>query len=108
MINYGRWIVQADYTEEIYMDQTSKPVRKPDFRLELLDNEMLLYHPVETRILHFNQTASLIWYLCDGEHTVDEITQMLQGAYPEAAEIIATDVSETLEQFAGQGCIEWV
>ncbi len=90
------------------MDLTDRPRRKADFRLELLDNEMLLYHPAETKILHFNQTASLIWYLCDGEHTVEDVTQMLQGAYPEAAEVIASDVTETLQQFAEQGCIEWV
>lgn len=89
------------------MNLIDRPRRKPDFRLELLDNEMLLYHPAETKILHFNQTAALIWHLCDGEHTVEGISEMLQAAYPEAAEVIAADVTETLQAFDEHGCIEW-
>ena len=52
------------------MNLDSKPRRKTDYRLEQLDGEMVLYHPSETKILYFNQTASLIWQLCDGERTV--------------------------------------
>jgi len=54
----------------------------------------------------FNQTASLIWQLCDGEHSVAEITQLLSDAYPEAVDSIPDDVAATLEQFEEYGCIE--
>ena len=77
----------------------SRPRRKPDYRLEMIDDELLLYHLDQTKILYCNQTASLIWNLCDGQITVEAITHMLQDAYPEAAEAIASDVHATLRQF---------
>ena len=56
------------------MTSVNKPRRKPDYRLEAIDNELLLYHPAETKILYCNETASLIWQLCDGQRTLQEIT----------------------------------
>ena len=88
------------------MEETAKPKRKPDYRLELLDNELLLYHPTDTRIFYFNQTASLIWQLCDGQHKVSEIIQLLSDAYPESDDSIPADVAATLQQFEEHDCIE--
>jgi hypothetical protein len=84
---------------------TSKPKREPDYRLEMIDGELLLYHLNETKILYCNQTASLIWRLCDGQKTVGEIASLLQEAYPEAAEAIAADVQATLGQFLAHNSI---
>jgi Coenzyme PQQ synthesis protein D (PqqD) len=90
------------------MELESKPRRKTDYRLEVLDGEMVLYHPSETKILYFNQAASLIWLLCDGERTVAEVISLLSDSYPESAGEIAMDVQTTLQQFEEQGCIELV
>lgn len=88
------------------MNPDSKPHRKTDYRLEQLDNEMVLYHPSVTKILYFNQTASLIWQLCDGERTAEEMISLLSESYPESASEITTDVQSTLQHFEEQGCIE--
>ena len=90
------------------MNLESKPRRKTDYRLEVLDNEMVLYHPAETKVLYFNQTASLIWQLCDGERTAAEMISLLSESYPESAGEVTADVQSTLQQFAEQGCIELV
>jgi hypothetical protein len=90
------------------MNLDSKPRRKTDYRLEQLDGEMVLYHPSETKILYFNQTASLIWQLCDGERSAAEMIRLLSESYPESAGEIAGDVQSTLEQFETQGCVELV
>jgi hypothetical protein len=90
------------------MELTSKPKQKPDYRLEQMDNELLLYHPSETKILYLNQPASLIWQLCNGEHTTQELIELLGAAYPEAAGEIAADVQATLQQFLDNACIELV
>lgn len=86
----------------------NKPRRKPDYRLEAMDGELLLFHPAESRIMYCNETASLIWRLCDGERTVQEIAGLLAEAYPEAAETIPQDVEAALQQFAQHGAIEFV
>jgi hypothetical protein len=88
------------------MNLDSKPRRKNDYRLEQLDDEMVLYHPSETKILNFNQTASLIWQLCDGERTAAEMISLLSESYPESAGEIAADVQSTLQQFEEHRCIE--
>jgi len=79
-----------------------------DYRLETLDTEQLLYDPEQTRVLCCNETASLIWRLCDGQRTVEEIVALLTEAFPEAADTIAGDVEATLEEFAQHGAIELI
>jgi hypothetical protein len=90
------------------MESSRRPCRKADYRLEKIDDEMLLYHPGETKILYCNQTASLVWGLCDGQRTAEDITALLAESYPEAAEAIPGDVEVTLRQFLEHGAIEFV
>ncbi len=87
---------------------SDRPRRKADYRLEELDGELLIYHPTKTNVVYCNQTASLIWHLCDGTHTEAEISALLSDAYPEAAASILVDVSETLHTLTQQQVIEWV
>jgi hypothetical protein len=90
------------------MDLSQRPRRKADYCLEKIDDELLLYHPGETKILYCNQTASLVWGLCDGGRTAEEITALLVESYPEAAETIPGNVETTLSQFLEYGVIKWV
>ncbi len=90
------------------MSAPDKPRRKPDYRLEKMDDELLLFNPAETKILYCNESASLIWQLCDGTHSASEIVAILTEAYPEAADVIAADVDATLAKFLEQAAIEYV
>ena len=90
------------------MTSANKPRRKSDYRLEAIDNELLLYHPAETKILYCSETASLIWQLCDGQRSPQEIAVLLVEAFPEAADTVADDVETTLRQFSEHGAIEFV
>jgi hypothetical protein len=85
-----------------------RPRRKSDYRLEAIDGELLIYHPTETNVVYCNQTASLIWHLCDGTHTAAEISTLLSEAYPAAAVSIPADVDATLRTLTQQQVIEWV
>ncbi|HEY3382787.1 MAG TPA: PqqD family protein [Vicinamibacterales bacterium] len=82
------------------------PQRVKDYRIEQLDDELLLYHPGRTTTLYCNDTAALIWQLCDGTRTVDEIVDLLTEQYPE--EPVAEDVGLTLEAFEEHGAISYV
>jgi hypothetical protein len=84
-----------------------KPRQNPGYRLELIDNELLLYHPSHTRILYCNETASLVWHLSDGRRTTREIADLLAQAYPEAAETIPGDVEDTLREFLRLGAVRF-
>jgi len=84
---------------------SKKPRQKPDYRLETIDDELLLFHPSQTKILCFNQTASLIWQLCDGQRTSQEIAALLSAAFPEKAETVAADVEAALLSFLQHGAV---
>lgn len=90
------------------MTEPARPRRKPDFRMEKMDDELLLFHPALNRILYCNESASLVWQLCDGLHGAEEIAAILADAYPDAAAEIPGDVSSTLQQFFDYGAIEYV
>jgi hypothetical protein len=90
------------------MELSCKPRQTPDFRLEQLDGELLLYHPGQTTIMYCNPTASLIWGLCDGQRSVQDIIALLSAAYEQAAAAVAADVKATLEQFHQHGAIGYV
>jgi len=90
------------------MELSCKPRQTADFRLEELDGELLLYHPGQTTIMYCNSTASLIWGLCDGQRSVQDIIALLSAAYEQAAAAVAADVQATLEQFHQLGAIGYV
>lgn len=83
------------------------PRQVSGFSLQRLDDDVLLYHPGLTRTLHLNDTAALIWQLCDGTRAIDAIVQALQEAFPEHREQIASDVPLTLQQLERDGAIEF-
>jgi hypothetical protein len=83
------------------------PTRIPHFLLERLDEEVLLYHPGLTKTIQLNETASVIWELCDGQRSIREIAETLGQAFPDAAGEILEDVGTTLQRFADEGAVEF-
>lgn len=77
----------------------------PDFQIQNLDGEIVLLHPVRNTILHINPTGALVWQLCNGIRSVDEIILLLGETYPEARNEIAADVPQIIHQFAAHGAL---
>jgi hypothetical protein len=82
------------------------PRRAEGFTIEQVEDELLLFHPGRGSIVALSPTAALVWNLCDGTRTADEIAALLAGAYPEAAAEIPADVAEILAVFARHGTVE--
>lgn len=82
------------------------PRPRPGYRVEQVEEETVLYFPGDARVLYCNPTAALIWQLCDGRRTVDEIVAALEAAYPDAAGTIRADVEQALATLADSGAIE--
>ena len=76
-----------------------RPQKVSDYQAEMMEGELVIFHPTDTKVLHSNPSAALIWNLCDGQHTVGEIIQIIAEAYPESAEQIKNDVPETIQLF---------
>jgi pyrroloquinoline quinone biosynthesis protein D len=89
------------------MLDTRRPCPIPGYQVEVLDDEVILFHPDSRTIFHSNSTGALIWQLCDGQRTVADIIQLLSAAYPDSAQQIQADVQDTLLAFAEHGAIIW-
>lgn len=84
------------------------PQQRQDFYMEILDGEAFLYHLSDTRILYCNQTAVLVWQLCDGKRSSEEIATILQETFPEAGDAVTVDVEEALRQFVEHKALELI
>jgi len=68
---------------------------------------LVLSHPARRRPLSVNAAGAVIWNLCDGQRTLEEIARILMDAYPESAADIEGNVCETLLALTHYGAIEW-
>jgi hypothetical protein len=82
------------------------PTPVEGFHLETLDGEIILLHPTRSLIIYCNPTAALIWQLCDGVRSVDEITGLLCDAYPESQDDIRRDVPEASQILVERGALK--
>jgi hypothetical protein len=74
--------------------------------MEVVEGEVLLYHPQHARAVYLNPTAALVWGLCDGNRSVREIVRIIGESYPDASGL-SEDVLKTLEQLRGNGVLAW-
>jgi hypothetical protein len=85
----------------------STPRRVQGFTLEQFDNEILLFNVEKDETLYLNATAAMIWSLCDGEHTVSQLIELVAAAYPDSAANVEHDLHETLQTLLRHGAIEF-
>lgn len=81
------------------------PTPREHFQTERVDDDILLYHPGVSKTIRLNETASIIWKLCDGERTIGEITTLIAASFPDDAHRILEDVQAALQRFADEGAI---
>jgi len=88
------------------MEEAGIPRRKTGYRVEDFGDEIVLYDFSTTRVIYLNETASLIWRLCDGLRSFNEIRTVLQQAYPFMRDKIEVDFRTAMEQFIYCGAVE--
>lgn len=82
------------------MNDSDTPRRRPEYVLERIDDDYQLRHRGRGTAIYLNETAALLWELCDGKKSIGDIKRMLQAAYPDAAEI-ELDVDEAMSMLLG-------
>ena len=87
---------------------TAEPVprRRERYTVEWMDNEALIYRRPANVAIYLNETATVIWQLCDGTRTVKEIIDILVDAFPDAAADVRTDVKETIDELVRTGALQ--
>jgi hypothetical protein len=88
------------------MKETAVPVVNSDYLVEQFDNEVVLFSLNGADVVALNQTAHLVWRLCQESLTVGQIIGLLSDTYPDQAEEIRADVIAALETMADRGIIE--
>jgi hypothetical protein len=81
------------------------PRRRERYTVEWMDNECLIYRSPAKTAIYLNETATVIWKLCDGRRTAKEIVDLLADAFPEAASDIRADVKETIDELVNSGVL---
>ena len=89
-------------------DVTKAPVPRAGVRFEELEGEAVVYDRAGKRATYLNDTATIIWKLCDGNRTVPEIVAILAQEYPESAGQIASDVQESIDSLVRERAIVFV
>ena len=87
------------------MERSAIPRPKAGYETADLDGEYMIYHSAEGRAVYLNETASLIWKLCDGTRSLAAIEELLGEAYPDASALSA-DVDSALHTLLEQGVLE--
>lgn len=90
------------------MNLSSLPIKTKGFYLESIDDELLLYHPEHARALYLNDTAALVWQMCDGRDRIIDIIEILKDSFPESAEVIPDEVEETLKKLLKARAVQLV
>ncbi len=80
--------------------------RKTDILREQLDDETLLFNPKTRNTYVLNDMADVIWGLCDGMHSPEEIADEIVSVLDVEPDIVFKDVSKVLEEFIRQNLVE--
>ena len=86
---------------------SASPVRRQGITARDIGGETLLYSVDERAIHVLNPTAKLIWDLCDGKHTVEDMERVVRTSFSVArGHDLVIDIRRTLEVFVNKGLLE--
>jgi coenzyme PQQ biosynthesis protein PqqD len=85
---------------------SSVPIPRDGIEFAELEGESVLYDHEKMAMVYLNESASVVWRLCDGHRTVADIIDAIAQAFPDQANEVSLDVPETIEFFAQQGVLQ--
>jgi len=81
------------------------PRQNPDTAARKIDQSTYVLDP-ETSALHtFDEVGERIWELCDGQRSVAEIANVIEGEYEVDAPQAEADVVEFLDELVTKGLV---
>jgi hypothetical protein len=73
----------------------------------LLDQEMVLVHPVQGKVRVLNSVGARVWELADGRRTLNDIIQAIAAEYQVDAARVAVEVPAFCEDLAQRGVLSF-
>jgi hypothetical protein len=83
------------------------PNQRNGFQFEQMDGETLLYQSQLKRMIYLNESATLVWHLCDGRRSVADIIGVLTDSYPDTKDAVRADVIEAINTLALEGALHF-
>jgi hypothetical protein len=80
------------------------PTLAADVTSEVVEGEVLVYHPQRASALFLNPSAAVILGLCDGARSVTQIIELIETSYPDSLGV-ADEVLAALEQLQETGVL---
>src|ERR1700722_11446568 len=87
------------------IDISSVLAQAADVKTEVIEGELLIYHPAHTRAIYLNPQAALIWGLCDGDRSVGDIVRLIEESYPEAKQVAKAQVLAAVDELYANGIL---
>ncbi len=85
-----------------------RPKKRGDIVNGDVGDEVVIYDTKNDNVHHMNLLASVIWDLCDGNHTAKEIAEEIVDVLKADPSQVEGDVSKMIEEFQGKGLLEEV
>ena len=80
---------------------TDRPLKRGDIICRDMGTETLLYDAEAETIHVLNPTALLIWNLCNGDHSFQDMERKIKAAFSLTAEHdVLADIQRTVDTFA--------
>ena len=71
-----------------------------------VEEDLVLYDPTRDAVHILNSTAAVVWWLCDGQRTQEEIVARVASLYGVKPAAVAGDVQEVLCRLRDAGVVE--
>ena len=81
------------------------PRTRDDLTFVELDGEGVIYDEANGTLHHLNPSAAIVWSLCDGTGTADDIAAAVADAFDLEGSTVLGQVREVLAVFAESGLI---
>ncbi|MFQ6028230.1 MAG: PqqD family protein [Dehalococcoidia bacterium] len=75
-----------------------RPRKTSDIVEYEIDGEVTLFDPQRDQVHILNQVAAIIWRLCDGSRTVDELAEDVSILFDADLDLVQGDVGHLLEE----------
>ncbi len=79
-----------------------------DCLLENMGGDILLYSPSTASAVQLNDSSRIVWQLCDGERSVEDIIEALCELYPDQAGQVPEDVRYAIKKLSDNRVLELV
>ena len=87
------------------METSRKFTLNPEYTVEKFENEILLYSISDTNGVYLNETAYLVWEMCDKGLSIKEMIALLEKAFPQQTATIRDDVVSAVESLLDNGAL---